>query len=290
MKIRFVLLVILLLSSALCNTFSEDVIKVAILDFKGVNVEEYVPTAVVEILATSLIDSGAYEVIERAQLTKVLSEQNLQNSEEFDENIATDIGNLLGVEIVIIGSVTQLGSSITVNLRGIEVETGSARFAKKINATSLDELPTKIDQLVLLLTKDGDKEEVVVEEEKKEEREVKPKQTVQLSGINIGGIAMVATGSAVLIGGIAMLAVDLGVIGPNLDHIDANPADYTFKERTDAYNLNIGLLAGGIAASVVGLGMVAGGIPMILNKGKSGQLGLLLETGPVTTVGFSYKF
>ena len=116
---RILLFVLILILAA--GTFAYAKTKIAILDFKGINVEDYVPSAVVEILSTSFIDSGEFEVIERSQLASVMDELSLQYSDDFSEEDAQDIGNLLGAEIVVIGSVTKLGDRITVNIRGISM-------------------------------------------------------------------------------------------------------------------------------------------------------------------------
>jgi 6-phosphogluconolactonase (cycloisomerase 2 family) len=88
--------------------------KVAIVEFKGINVEGYVPEAVVEIMSTSLIDSGAFEVIERSQIEKVFGELNLQSSDEFDEDQAQELGQLLGA-----------GESTTFDVRFMPVDKGT---------------------------------------------------------------------------------------------------------------------------------------------------------------------
>jgi curli biogenesis system outer membrane secretion channel CsgG len=56
-----------------------------------------------------LVNDGKYSVIERAALEKVLGEQNFSNSNRADSSTAAKIGKVLGVDMIIIGSITQFG-------------------------------------------------------------------------------------------------------------------------------------------------------------------------------------
>ena len=62
-----------------------------------------------DLLVMKLVNDGKYSVIERSALDKVLSEQNFSNSDRADPNSAAKIGKILGVDAIIIGSITQFG-------------------------------------------------------------------------------------------------------------------------------------------------------------------------------------
>lgn len=64
---------------------------------------------VADMLVTKLVNSGVYSVIERKALDKVLAEQNFSNSDRADPSSAARIGKILGVDAIIIGSITQFG-------------------------------------------------------------------------------------------------------------------------------------------------------------------------------------
>ena len=64
---------------------------------------------VADLLVDQLVQSGKYSVIERKALDKVLAEQNFSNSDRADPTSAAKIGKLLGVDAIIIGSITQFG-------------------------------------------------------------------------------------------------------------------------------------------------------------------------------------
>jgi curli biogenesis system outer membrane secretion channel CsgG len=64
---------------------------------------------IVDLLINQLVNDGTYRVIERSAIDKVLSEQNLSNSDRANPATAAKIGALLGTDIIIVGDVTQFG-------------------------------------------------------------------------------------------------------------------------------------------------------------------------------------
>lgn len=62
-----------------------------------------------DLLTQKLVQDAKYSVIERNALEKVLSEQNLGNSDRADNATAAKIGRILGVDAIILGSITQFG-------------------------------------------------------------------------------------------------------------------------------------------------------------------------------------
>jgi curli biogenesis system outer membrane secretion channel CsgG len=60
-------------------------------------------------LVEKLVNGGKYSVIERKALDKILKEQNFQNSDRADASTAAKLGRVLGVDAILIGSITQFG-------------------------------------------------------------------------------------------------------------------------------------------------------------------------------------
>jgi len=63
-----------------------------------------------DLLVTTLVKDGTYSVIERNALNKILAEQNFSNSDRANPASAAQIGKLLGVDAIIVGSITQFGN------------------------------------------------------------------------------------------------------------------------------------------------------------------------------------
>ena len=72
-----------------------------------------------DLLVTYLVKDGSYSVIERKALDKIMTEQNFSNSDRANPNSAAKIGKLLGVDAIIVGSITQFGNETkNLNLGG----------------------------------------------------------------------------------------------------------------------------------------------------------------------------
>jgi curli biogenesis system outer membrane secretion channel CsgG len=93
--------------------------RVAVLDFEygtvqttvasvfGTNVD--VGKGISDLLVQQLVTDAKYSVIERNAINKILNEQNFANSDRADASTAAKIGKILGVDAVIMGSITQFG-------------------------------------------------------------------------------------------------------------------------------------------------------------------------------------
>ena len=63
----------------------------------------------VDMLTTALVKSGRYRVMERAQMEKLLSEQGLGMAGIVSPESAAKAGKMLGVELAVIGAITEFG-------------------------------------------------------------------------------------------------------------------------------------------------------------------------------------
>jgi curli biogenesis system outer membrane secretion channel CsgG len=64
---------------------------------------------IADMIVTNLVRDGTYSVIERKQLAKILQEQNFSNSDRANPATAARIGKVLGVNAIVIGTITQFG-------------------------------------------------------------------------------------------------------------------------------------------------------------------------------------
>jgi len=65
-----------------------------------------------DLLVDELVNDGSYRVIERKRLDAILAEQNFSQSERADPSAKTlaQVGKVLGVKYLIVGSVTKFGT------------------------------------------------------------------------------------------------------------------------------------------------------------------------------------
>lgn len=76
-------------------------------------------------LSGELQNSGAFRVMERSQMDRILKEQGLQTSGVCDGNeCAVEVGKVLGIDRIVVGSVGKIGSLFIINVRMVDVTTG----------------------------------------------------------------------------------------------------------------------------------------------------------------------
>jgi curli biogenesis system outer membrane secretion channel CsgG len=113
------LAVLLLAGSAVLAQAPPRKKRVAILDFDygtvrsgvaglfGTDID--VGKGMADLLVKHLVQDGTYSVIERKMLDKILAEQNFSNSDRANPTSAAQLGRLLGVDAIIVGTITQFG-------------------------------------------------------------------------------------------------------------------------------------------------------------------------------------
>jgi TolB-like protein len=123
--------------------------KVAILDFENTSGKtEYdaLAKAISSMLITDLannIHPKKVEFFERSQLNKLLDEQKLQKSKNFDAKTAVDFGKLSGVNYVFVGSVFVLDGTCNFSSKLVDVQTSKILLAKDVSGTIVNFLQLK---------------------------------------------------------------------------------------------------------------------------------------------------
>ncbi|MEW6246706.1 MAG: CsgG/HfaB family protein [Nitrospirota bacterium] len=109
------------------NLKGHGVLRIAVLPAQDVTGKENKPFCnyVTEKLTAKLHEEGTATVVERSQLSKVTQELALTHTGGFDEDSATRIGRLLGVDAVVTTLFADLGPpGVEVNAKVVRVETG----------------------------------------------------------------------------------------------------------------------------------------------------------------------
>jgi len=109
--------------------------RIAIANFTDLNGSE-TPEAKLftERLATSLATVEGLNIIERSQLEKLLKEQNFSHSGVVDSETAKKMGKILGVDVIVSGTVTRIGRHWEINCRAINVENGKILTGSRVKA------------------------------------------------------------------------------------------------------------------------------------------------------------
>ena len=123
-----------------------------------------VGTGISDMLVEELVKGGAYSMIERKALDRLLAEQNFSNSDRADPASAARIGRLLGVDAIIVGSITQFGrDDRQVGLGGFGRSIGkyglggtSVRSAKAVVAVTARLVNVETGEILAVATGNGE--------------------------------------------------------------------------------------------------------------------------------------
>lgn len=104
-------------------------------------------------LATQLVQTGKYTVLERRELASILQEQNLGASGAVTGATAAKVGKLLGVQLILTGSITAFSIKRTsIGLRGIGGSYSNAE--SKVDARLVN---TETGEVMVVATGQGNK-------------------------------------------------------------------------------------------------------------------------------------
>lgn len=112
---RMVLICLVILATSV-NITAQEKKRVAVLDFDFASVQKWwehnwdIGAGISDLIVKHLVRDGTYSVIERGALDAVLAEQNFSNSDRANASSAAQIGKVLGVDAIIVGSITQFGT------------------------------------------------------------------------------------------------------------------------------------------------------------------------------------
>lgn len=130
--------------------------KIAVLDFRLQGNDfatDDMGKIVAEWLITAFVREGRFEVIERKLLGEVLEEQQMVYAGIVDQETASEIGKLLGVKVIISGSVVKLKNVIEVNARIVDVSSASIITAESVSCTDVTSLRDFVTEMARKIMK-----------------------------------------------------------------------------------------------------------------------------------------
>ena len=116
---------------------------IAIIDFEGIGVSLEEARVLTQRLTTEIISRNVYQIFERSKIDRILEEQEFQHSGCVDAACAVDIGKLAGVQHIVIGTVSKIGQTYSVDTRLIDVESGESLLSAEYSTqNSIDDMLT----------------------------------------------------------------------------------------------------------------------------------------------------
>jgi TolB-like protein len=124
----FISIVILLPLSLIAYT--PDSLNVAVNDLNGKGLDQSAASIISDRLRSELIATGVFRVMERNEMASILKEQGFQQTGACEEaSCIVQVGQLLGVDRMVAGSIGKIDSLFTISVRMINVGTGQIMFS-----------------------------------------------------------------------------------------------------------------------------------------------------------------
>lgn len=164
--------------------------KIAVIEFSDLNDEiTHFGQFLSEELITNLflVSPGQFEVVERRQLVKVLNEHDLGTSGLLDAEAMGKIGQILGVDAIVTGSVTDLGNNVKINARLISVSSAKIFAVAQTNVAKVGTVENLMKQMVVSNPNNQNKKSTTYESSggvEKETKNAELSKSLTLDGFN----------------------------------------------------------------------------------------------------------
>ena len=138
-------ILLLLFSLASAQDFRQTV---AVIDFDASGISQLEATSLTNRFRTAVGDVGVMRLVKRGMMEEVLQEQGFQQTGCTSEECAVEVGQLLGVQNMIGGSIGRVGETFTLDVRMISVQSGISLVTKqKTYAGKIDGLIIEVEVL-----------------------------------------------------------------------------------------------------------------------------------------------
>lgn len=179
-----IIITLYMLAIAFALYAQNEKLRVAVFDptSSGTNIDEGTKVAVRELISSTFVNTGKYNIVERSLLQQVMKEQKFTNTDVVDESQATELGRLAGANKVVLSVVTLVGGRNMLSIKVIDVKTATVE-QQKTKIVSSNDLLDIVEPLTLELLG------------KKSNTNQETKVSIQQKGNNISSDQPVANGS-----------------------------------------------------------------------------------------------
>ena len=103
---------------------------------------------ITDFLRSAIIETGVFNVVDRNNMEKVLAEQGFQQTGCTTEECAVQMGKLLNVHLIAVGSCGKLLSRFILTINIVDVETGKFIYSAKEACYSEEEIEIMVERIV----------------------------------------------------------------------------------------------------------------------------------------------
>jgi len=132
----------------------QDKVRIAVMNFENNSTWHWwgdnLGAATADELVTQLFKTGQFSVIERSQIDTILAEQNFGQSGRVNPSQAADIGKILGVQVIVTGSITKF----SIDRKGGSIGGFGASYSEA--ETNLDVRMINVNTAEIILADEGE--------------------------------------------------------------------------------------------------------------------------------------
>ena len=128
-------------------------LNIAVSELEPQNVSAGDAAVIADLLRAELVKNGTFNVVEKANMQKILAEQAFQNTGCTSQDCAVKLGKVLNVQRIVVGSFGKLIGTYFVNIRVVNVETGKVVFADSVKAAAIDDIETGLRELSIRMAR-----------------------------------------------------------------------------------------------------------------------------------------
>jgi len=121
------------LGSALASPPGGSKPTLAVTDFSPQDVSAGNAAIIAELFRTEMVKNGTFDVVEKANMEKILAEQAFQQTGCTSQECAVKLGKVLNVRYLVVGSFGKLMDSYILNIRVVEVQTAKVVYSDSSN-------------------------------------------------------------------------------------------------------------------------------------------------------------
>jgi TolB-like protein len=128
-------------------TYAAEKISMAVYEFDAAGVPPALGNAVADFIQAGLYETGRFNIIERKKIQQILKEQGFQKTGVTTTEQAVEVGRILNVNNIVIGTVAKIGKRIVITMQLIDVEMAKIILTDKVECDSEDLLTTAAKKL-----------------------------------------------------------------------------------------------------------------------------------------------
>jgi TolB-like protein len=106
---------------------------VAVLDFEGRGISMMEAQTLTDRFVTAMANTERVRMVDRATMGDVLTDQGYSTTECTSDECAAEVGAMLGVQLMVNGSIGKIGNTYTIDAKMFSVATGAAESMKNLS-------------------------------------------------------------------------------------------------------------------------------------------------------------